>query len=96
MHHRRGGEEMPDQGAPLGEIVRLLEGDGMVFQRLPPHHQDEAVGHLDALAQFQAVKALGGLDEFTRLGEGGAEQIGLTGTDGKIAVSKIISCSCPI
>jgi hypothetical protein len=58
IHHWREGEEMSDRRPPLGEIVRLLEDNRVVLQRLPPYHQDESVGLLDALAHFQFVEAL--------------------------------------
>ena len=81
MHHRRACEEMSDYRPPVGEIRRLLEADGVVFQRLPPHYQDKSVRLFDAAAQFQPVTALRLLDELPPLRKTRQELVGLSGMD---------------
>jgi hypothetical protein len=46
----------------------------VVFQRFPPHDQDEGIGRLDPLVHFQLAEALGCLDEPPGAGECPAEQ----------------------
>jgi hypothetical protein len=81
MHHWRAGEEMSDHRPPVGEIARLLEGHGVVFQRLPPDHQHERIGLLDPAPQFQAVAAFRLFDELPPTREGFEELLGLSGMD---------------
>src|SRR3990167_6309294 len=62
LHHRRGGEERPDNGTPFGEQGSLAESDRVVVQRGPVDLQDVALGALDAAIDLVALKTLGPAD----------------------------------
>src|ERR1700748_1179854 len=71
MHHvGRGGEQRAEHRAPFLECRTFAETDIVVFQRFPPHQQQEAFRILDALAHFNLVEPLGGGDVRACLGEG--------------------------
>ena len=73
----RGGEQRSQYGAPFLEGGRFAKTHGVVFQRLPPHQQQEVFGILDALAHFHFVESLGRSDMRSGFGEGGLEGFGL-------------------
>src|SRR6266702_7063333 len=63
------GKILADEAAPFGKILRAAEIDGVVFQRLPLHHQPVALRLLDRLVQLKAVKALGATEGGLGLGD---------------------------
>src|SRR3954468_20526111 len=78
----RGGEQRTQNGAPFGESRRLTEADIVIFQRVPPHQQQEVVGMFDALAHLHLPAALRAFDMGTGLGESLLEGFGLAGLHG--------------
>ena len=74
LHIRCACKKWSDDGAPLGEGGRLAEIDRVVLQRLPPDHQQVALGRLDPLVDLVAPKAHGLRDHaFDAMLDGGVE-----------------------
>src|SRR5262249_12941435 len=57
---------LTDQTAPLRKVFRTAEIDGVVFQRLPLHHQPVALRFLDRAVQLKAMKTLCAAEGGTR------------------------------
>src|SRR6266849_7076503 len=60
---------LPDQLAPLREILRATEIDGVVFKGLPFDHETIALWLLDRAMQLKSVKTLGTAKGCSRLGD---------------------------
>src|SRR5579871_540010 len=67
LHGRRLGEAMADELAPLLEVRRGAEVDGVVLQCLPLHEQPVAVRFLDRALELHAMAAFGALEDRSRL-----------------------------
>src|SRR3712207_2416053 len=66
-------EAVPDQAAPLLEIVGSPERDRVILQGLPAHEQPVAARLFDGALQLQAVAALSPPEERLGLGDAGLE-----------------------
>src|SRR4051812_44044556 len=66
---RRALEAVTDELAPLLEIRRAAEIDGVVLERLPAHEEPVAGRPLERALQLHALAALRPLEDRRRLGD---------------------------
>src|SRR5689334_11035690 len=80
-HRRRRGEVRPDEAAPVLELLRAAEVDGVVLQGLPAHDQQVARRLLDHTLQREPVAAPGAQEKRRGLAHAGFEVGLLAGLD---------------